>query len=107
MFEVWARFIPRSAKYHTDKSETSNIYTEENDTIKGIDFIYNCEPGIIGEWNFIYYGEIENGLRHGRGNCNYFNRDIYNGEFQHGKLEGTGVYQYSNGDFMMENGRLR
>ena len=64
--------------------ETTNTYASEIGTIKGVDFIY--------------HGEIENGLRHGRGDCNYCNGDTYNGEFQNGLKEGRGVYKYASGD---------
>ena len=77
--------------------ETSNIYAGGIGTIKGSDFVL-CKTGKIEEYNFIYHGQMENGIRHGRGNCNYWNGDVYNGEFQNGKREGTGVYQWSDDD---------
>ena len=64
--------------------EMTNTYARESGTIKGVDFLY--------------HGEIENGLRHGRGDCNYSNGDVYNGEFQNGLQEGRGVYKYASGD---------
>ena len=84
--------------------EISNIYAGTTGTINGSDFLL-CKTGKIEEYKFIYQGEIKNGLRHGRGNCNYSNGDVYNGEFKNGRLEGTGVYQWSNGDAY--NGELK
>ena len=78
--------------------ETSNIYAGDTGTIKGSDFICMDKTGKFEEYKFIYHGEIKNGLRHGRGNCNYSFGDFYNGEFKNGKFEGIGVYQFSNGD---------
>ena len=78
--------------------EENNIYARETGTIKGSDFLCMDTTDKIEEYNFIYHGEIENGLRHGRGNCNYSNGNVYNGEYQNGKREGTGVYQWSDGD---------
>ena len=48
--------------------ETSNVYAGGTGTIKGSDFIYKRKTGKLEEYNFIYHGEIENGIRHGRGN---------------------------------------
>ena len=78
--------------------ETSNVYAGGTGTIKGSDFIYKCKTDKIEEYNFIYHGEIENGLRHGRGKCSYSTGDFYSGEFKNGKREGTGVYQCSSGN---------
>ena len=58
--------------------ETSDCYLAETGTIEGDDFIYN--------------GEIENGLMHGRGHCEFFYHSFYDGEFQNGYFEGKGVY---------------
>ena len=78
--------------------EASNIYVGETGTIEGVEFVDIRKAGSCKKINFIYHGEIENGLRHGRGNCYYETGDIYDGEFQNGKLEGRGVYQWDNGN---------
>ena len=85
--------------------ETSNVYAGTTGTINGSDFVHMYKAGKVEEYKFIYQGEIKNGLRHGRGNCNYSIGDVYNGEFKNGKIEGTGVYQWSNGDAY--NGELK
>ena len=64
--------------------EMSNTYAGEVGTIKGA--------------NFIYHGEIENGLKHGIGDCNYYNDGVYNGVYQNGLKEGRGVYKCASGE---------
>ena len=78
--------------------DASNIYARRTGIIKGSDFLCVDTTGKIKEYNFIYHGEIENGLRHGRGKCKYSTGDIYNGEFKNGKSEGPGVYRWSDSD---------
>ena len=71
--------------------KTTLIYLEINNTHAG-------EIGTIKEIDFVYHGEIENGLRHGRGDCNYFDGGVYKGEFQNGLKEGKGLYKWDDGD---------
>lgn len=51
----------------------------------------------IYEPNGIYYGEVINGLKHGKGKYIFNNKEIYKGEWKNGKLEGYGIYYYANG----------
>ena len=61
--------------------------------------VYASEVGAIKETNYIYHGEIENGLPHGRGECFYNSGSTYYGEFANGKLEGRGIYKWGEGEF--------
>ena len=54
--------------------------------------------GTVSTSNWIYNGEIENGLPEGRGIYKFSSGTVYDGEVKGGKLEGRGVYKYPYGD---------
>ena len=57
----------------------------------------------------IYEGEIENGIRHGKGKMSYKNGSSYDGEWESDNFHGQGTYLNDTGSFMgqWENGGLR
>lgn len=62
-----------------------------------VDFPYSCEPSYYGDGS-VYYGEIENRHRHGKGINIYPNGDKYEGEWIESIRNGDGIYTFSNGD---------
>ena len=51
----------------------------------------------------VYYGELRNGKRHGKGKMTYANdefidNEVYDGEWKNGKKHGKGKMIYENGD---------
>jgi hypothetical protein len=66
----------------------------------------NCLDGLYTPWStgfsivlsegFVYEGETEEGVPHGRGKMVHPNQDVYEGDWVHGKAEGFGVYTKHN-----------
>ena len=50
----------------------------------------------------IYYGEKENGLRHGYGRFSYNDGGIYEGEWKYGTMDGYGKLYYPSGKLAYE-----
>jgi antitoxin component YwqK of YwqJK toxin-antitoxin module len=45
----------------------------------------------------VYYGEKENGLRHGFGKFSYSDGGVYEGEWKYGTMDGHGKLYYPSG----------
>ena len=49
-----------------------------------------------------YIGQVVNGLREGKGICNWFNGDKYEGDWKNNQRDGEGIYYYKREPFKGE-----
>ena len=70
------------------------LKNKENNILKGSIYKEGEMTYFIGK----YIGNIENGIKEGKGKSFYKNGDIYDGEFKNDVKEGKGKLKYMNGD---------
>ena len=77
-----------------------NFPSSPVDSLKSIPF-YKQEDVTPDGRKYRYFGQMENGVKHGRGHLHFLEKDgeFIIGTFVNGKAEGEGAVYFSNGDY--------
>ena len=81
---------------------TPQIVTSEIPTQSGLTHVASPVKVSIVNADYVYFGEVRDGKRHGKGECKFKGGkllgDMYDGEWENDKRNGHGVMKYADGD---------